>query len=189
MMMILVMRRPDLQADTMGPAIAMHCNRFCDKNKCEVCSHRKEIQTIFSFHFKPKLCYPQTENQSAGLKEVQYTIVDEFCELIYLGSTTDVCARWSQTRKIIPKLVSTNISRTNAQVTTEKLVLQSLQLNLKGTVSSKFRSKGLAFDGCISCGALLRTSHQLGQHTNFSFKRDLNFSRFTKQCLVCVICD
>ena len=57
--------------------------------------------------------------------------MDEFCELIYLGSTTDVCARWSQTRKIIPKLVSTNISRTNAQVTTEKLVLQSLQFNLK----------------------------------------------------------
>ena len=122
------------------------------------------------------------------------SIVEEFCELIYLGSTTDVCARWSQTKKIIPKLVSTNISSTNAQVTTEKLVLQSLQLNLKGTVSSKFRSKGLAFDGCISCGALLRTSHSLGshqpgQHTNFSFKRDLNFSRFTKQCLVCVICD
>ena len=43
-----------------------HCDRFCDKMKCKVCSHRKEISTIFSFHSKPKLCYPRMEHPPAG---------------------------------------------------------------------------------------------------------------------------
>ena len=38
MMMILVKRRPDLLADIMIPTIAMHCDRFCEIKKCEVCS-------------------------------------------------------------------------------------------------------------------------------------------------------
>ena len=81
-----------------------HCDRFREKKKCEVCSHMKETSTIFSFHFRRNFAiHGRNIHLLASQKNKHrwfvYTIVDEFCELIYVGSTTDVCARWSQTKK------------------------------------------------------------------------------------------
>ena len=60
--------------------------------------------TIFSFHFQKNFAIHGRNihllaSQKNKYQWFVYTIVDEFCELIYVGSTTDVCARWSQTKK------------------------------------------------------------------------------------------
>ena len=60
--------------------------------------------TIFSIHFEKNFAIHGWNihllaSQKKKFKWFLYTIVDEFCDLIYVGCTTDVCAWWAQTKK------------------------------------------------------------------------------------------
>ena len=81
-----------------------HCSRFREKNKCEVCSHMMETSTIYSFYFQRNFAIHGRNihlpaSQKKKFRWFIYVVVDVVCELMYVGSTTDVCARWAQTKK------------------------------------------------------------------------------------------
>ena len=81
-----------------------HCSRFREKQKCEVCSHMKETSTVHSFYFNRNFAIHGRNihlpaSQKNKFQWFVYAVIDEHCQLMYVGSTTDVCARWSQTKK------------------------------------------------------------------------------------------
>ena len=81
-----------------------HCDRFREKNKCEVCSHMKETSTIFSFHFQRSFAI---HGRNIHLLASQMFVQDgpRLRKPAWTGTT--------------PTLVSTNISRMVAQGITE----------------------------------------------------------------------
>ena len=81
-----------------------HCPSFTAKGKCDVCSHMEETSYIFSRYFNRKFAiHGHNVHLPAGqknkLKWFVYCCEDMACDLVYIGSTTDVCKRWAGTKK------------------------------------------------------------------------------------------
>ena len=81
-----------------------HCPSFKQKKKCDVCSHMVETSTIYSPYFKQKFAIhghnvhlPAAQRNK--LKWFVYCVEDLACNLVYVGSTTDICKRWASTKK------------------------------------------------------------------------------------------
>ena len=81
-----------------------HCPLFKTKRRCDVCSHMVETSTIYSPYFRRKFAIHGRNvhlpaSQKNKLRWFVYCIEDTFCNLIYVGSTTDICKRWASTKK------------------------------------------------------------------------------------------
>ena len=81
-----------------------HCPLFKTKGRCDVCTHMVETSTIYSPYFKKRFAIhghnvhlPASHRNK--LKWFVYSVEDTYCNLIYVGSTTDICRRWANTKK------------------------------------------------------------------------------------------
>ena len=80
-----------------------HCKSFKQKQKCDVCSYMVETSYVTSYHFKRKhAIHGRNIHLPAGQKNKMrwfiYLVHDNHCQLLYVGSTNDVCRRWSGTK-------------------------------------------------------------------------------------------
>ena len=80
-----------------------HCDSYKQKRKCDVCSYMKETSYVTSYHFKRKFAiHGRNIHLPAGQKNKMrwfvYLVHDTHCQLLYVGSTNDVCRRWSGTK-------------------------------------------------------------------------------------------
>ena len=80
-----------------------HCDSYKKKQKCDVCSYMKETSYVISYHFKRKFAiHGKNIHLPAGMKNKMrwfiYLVHDTHCQLLYVGSTNDVCRRWSGTK-------------------------------------------------------------------------------------------
>ena len=81
-----------------------HCQLYKSKGRCDVCSHMVETSTITSPFFNRRFAIHGRNvhlpaSQKKKLSWFVYVCQDTACNLIYVGSTVDVCSRWSQTKK------------------------------------------------------------------------------------------
>ena len=81
-----------------------HCQLYKTKGRCDVCSHMVETSTISSIYFGKRFAIHGHNvhlpaSQKNKYKWFVYVCEDVACQLIYVGSTTDVCARWAATKK------------------------------------------------------------------------------------------
>ena len=81
-----------------------HCQLYKNKGRCDVCSHMVETSTITSPFFRKRFAIHGRNihlpaSQKKKLRWFVYVCQDTACGLIYVGSTVDVCSRWSQTKK------------------------------------------------------------------------------------------
>ena len=70
----------------------------------DLCSHMKETSYIHSKYFNRKFeIHGHNVHLPAGQKNklrwFVYCCEDTVCNLVYIGSTTDVCKRWASTKK------------------------------------------------------------------------------------------
>ena len=80
------------------------CPAFKTRRKCDVCSHMEETSFVYSKYFNRKFAiHGHNVHLPAGQKNklrwFVYCCEDTACELVYIGSTVDVCKRWSSTKK------------------------------------------------------------------------------------------
>ena len=80
-----------------------HCKSFKQKQKCDVCIYMVETSYVTSYHFKRKhAIHGRNIHLPAGQKNKMrwfiYLVHDNHCQLLYVGSTNDVCRRWSGTK-------------------------------------------------------------------------------------------
>ena len=81
-----------------------HCPLYKSKGRCDVCRHMVETSTIYSPYFKRKFAIHGNNvhlpaSQKSKLRWFVYCVEDTACNLIYIGSTTDICKRWASTKK------------------------------------------------------------------------------------------
>ena len=81
-----------------------HCPLFKRKGKCDVCTHMVETPTVHSYYFNRRFAIHGHNvhlpaSQKNKLRWFVYLCEDTACSLQYVGSTTDVCARWASTKK------------------------------------------------------------------------------------------
>ena len=81
-----------------------HCPLFKRNGKCDVCSHMTETSTVYSYYFNRKFAiHGRNVHLPASQRNKHrwfvYLCEDTACHLLYVGSTTDVCARWASTKK------------------------------------------------------------------------------------------
>ena len=81
-----------------------HCQQFKSKGKCDTCSHMVETSAVTSFYFNRRFAiHGHNVHLPASQKDKHrwfvYLCEDLACTLQYVGSTTDVCARWASTKK------------------------------------------------------------------------------------------
>ena len=89
-----------------GPRLngSYHCQLYKTKGRCDTCSHMEETSTITSLYFKTKFAIHRHNvhlpaSQKNKHRWFVYVCEDTACTLQYVGSTTDVCARWGSTKK------------------------------------------------------------------------------------------
>lgn len=80
-----------------------HCNSYRVRQKCDVCSYMIETSYVTSHHFKRKFAIHGRNvhlpaSQRNKTRWFVYLVNDTHCQLQYVGSTTDVCSRWSGTK-------------------------------------------------------------------------------------------
>ena len=80
-----------------------HCKSYKDRRKFDVCSYKVETSCVSSYYFKRRFAiHGKNVHLPAGqkkkLKWFVYLVHDTHCQLMYVGSTTDVCSRWSTTK-------------------------------------------------------------------------------------------
>jgi hypothetical protein len=81
-----------------------HCPAFKRSGKCDVCHHMVETSTIFSPYFNRRFAI---HGHNVHLPAAQrnkltwfvYCVEDTACNLVYIGSTVDICKRWANTKK------------------------------------------------------------------------------------------
>ena len=88
----------------MGPKLprgSYQCRNFKEGRKCELCTHMKDnVQYVDSLHFRKRhairghLVHQPRDKQFKDRWFV-YLITDDHCDKQYVGSTTDMYARWS----------------------------------------------------------------------------------------------
>ena len=80
-----------------------HCKSYKEKRKCDVCSYMMETSFVTSYYFNRRFAIHGRNihlpaGQKKKLKWFVYLVHDTKCQLLYVGSTTDVCNRWSTTK-------------------------------------------------------------------------------------------
>ena len=80
-----------------------HCRSYKERAKCDVCSYMAETSYVTSFHFKRRFAIHGRNihlpaSQKKKLQWFVYLVTDTACLLQYVGSTCDVCSRWSGTK-------------------------------------------------------------------------------------------
>ena len=83
-----------------------HCNNYIRTSRCDVCSYMEETSTISSHYFKQRFAiHGRNIHPPASTKKPMqwfvYVIQDLACELIYVGSSSNICHRWSSTKSAI----------------------------------------------------------------------------------------
>ena len=81
-----------------------HCQLYKSKGRCDVCTHMVETSTVTSPFYNRRFAIHGRNihlpaSQGNKLSWFVYVCQDTSCNLIYVGSTVDVCRRWSQTKK------------------------------------------------------------------------------------------
>ena len=81
-----------------------HCQTYRTKRKCDVCSHMVETSTVTSYYFNKRFAIHGHNvhlpaSQKTKHRWFVYLCEDTACRLLYVGSTVDVCKRWSSTKK------------------------------------------------------------------------------------------
>ena len=75
-----------------------HCQKFKEGGKCDFCSHMKEKETIYSFHFnKPSKIHGFLAHDKwpdGMIRWFIYAIEDIPCQKQIVGSTTNPLERW-----------------------------------------------------------------------------------------------
>ena len=80
-----------------------HCKAYKEKNRCDVCSYSEETSFVTSYYFQRRFAIHGRNihlpaSQKKKMTWFVYLIHDTACQLLYVGSTTDVCSRWSGTK-------------------------------------------------------------------------------------------
>ena len=81
-----------------------HCKSYKERRKCDVCSYMVETSFVTSYYFNRRFAiHGRNVHLPAGhkirkLKWFVYLVHDTYCQLQYVGSTMDVCSRWSSTK-------------------------------------------------------------------------------------------
>ena len=83
-----------------------HCRNYIETSRCDVCSYMEETSTVTSIYFKRKFAiHGRNVHAPASTKKPMqwfvYVIKDEACQLIYVGSSSNICHRWSSTKSAI----------------------------------------------------------------------------------------
>ena len=81
-----------------------YCKRHKERSNCDVCSYMIETSFVTSYYFNRRFAiHLKNIHLPAGMKKKMvwfvYLVHDTSCQLLHVGSTSDVCARWSQTKK------------------------------------------------------------------------------------------
>ena len=81
-----------------------HAEMFKAKGRCDICSHMVETSTIYSPYFTRKFAIHGRNIHLPATQKNKHTwffycCEDTACSLIYVGSTSDVCKRWANTKK------------------------------------------------------------------------------------------
>ena len=90
-----------------------HCKSYKEKNRCDVCSYMEETSFVTSYYFQRRFAIHGRNihlpaSQKKKMTWFVYLIHDTACQLLYVGSTTDVCSRWSGTKTSCLGRKSTN---------------------------------------------------------------------------------
>ena len=90
-----------------------HCQLYKTKGKCDVCSYMEETSCVYSYYFNKRFAiHGRNIHLPASQKNKHrwfvYLCEDMACQLLYVGSTTDVCGRWANTKKACLDGDSTN---------------------------------------------------------------------------------
>ena len=80
-----------------------HCRSFKERRKCDVCSYMIETSFVTSYYFNRRFAiHGRNVHLPSSMKNKTtwfvYLAHDTHCQLLYVGSTTDVCSRWSNTK-------------------------------------------------------------------------------------------
>ena len=80
-----------------------HCKSYKQKQKCDVCSYMLETSYVTSYHFRRNHAIHGRNihlpyGQRNKMRWFIYLVHDTSCHLLYVGSTNDVCRRWSNTK-------------------------------------------------------------------------------------------
>ena len=80
-----------------------HCNSYKEKQRCDVCSYMIETSCVTSLHYGRRFAIHGRNihlpaSQKKKMTWFVYLVEDTACQLQYVGSTTDVCHRWSSTK-------------------------------------------------------------------------------------------
>ena len=80
-----------------------HCRSYKEKQRCDVCSYMIETSYVTSHHFERRFAIHRRNihlpaSQKNKMTWFVYLVEDTACQLQYVGSTTDVCHRWSSTK-------------------------------------------------------------------------------------------
>ena len=80
-----------------------HCKSYKEKHRCDVCSYMEETSYVTSLFFGRRFAIHGRNihlqaSQKNKLTWFVYLVQDTACQLQYVGSTTDVCHRWSSTK-------------------------------------------------------------------------------------------
>ena len=80
-----------------------HCENYKKTSKCDLCSHMVETSFVTSYYFQRRFAiHGRNIHLKASLKNKMvwfiYLIHDTERLLLYVGSTTDPCKRWSSTK-------------------------------------------------------------------------------------------
>ena len=83
-----------------------HCRNYIETSRCDVRSYMEETSTVTSIYFKRKFAiHGRNVHAPASTKKPMqwfvYVIKDEACQLIYVGSSSNICHRWSSTKSAI----------------------------------------------------------------------------------------
>jgi hypothetical protein len=83
---------------------SFYCQKFKQGKSCDTCKHlQRETSVVQSYHSGKKFAVHGhlthlPAGQKTKLRWFIYLLEDTACRLQYVGSTTDVCSRWSTTK-------------------------------------------------------------------------------------------
>ena len=80
-----------------------HCNKHKERSNCDVCSYMNETSYVTSYYFKRRFAiHGRNIHLPAAQKNKKrwfiYLMHDTDCQLLYVGSTTDVCKRFANAK-------------------------------------------------------------------------------------------
>ena len=99
-----VQKTSDLNTGNGSRNGSFYCEKFAGGGSCDVCRHmQRETSQVESLYFNRKFAIHGhlvhlKPSQKPKLRWFVYLLEDRGCKLQYVGSTSDVCSRWANTK-------------------------------------------------------------------------------------------